>query len=474
MSGSKTSSTPPHKAPWLCKPPASPDLYSRAPFGGVTKVKTTGTTDLKLATERAEAATEQRQCEHRFNFLPCTSEPIGKGKTRSIWVHLNCSVYLQGGSPYYYARSTIDGVTKARTTRTADPKEAMKLAAKFYLERAKQCGRGESAAVKPSQRNDIFNNLTDDYLDKIRTVVCDREWRDRRNHLTSPNGPANYFSGWSAADITTDDIDCCIRHAEEHSTKGKLSPATKKRYISGIRGVLKLAQDRGLIATIPRMPRVKSKDAPRSYFTQSEYRRLCSTAHSLAQRAQKANDARSAAAWHDLGDLLAFLLNTFLRPSEWSYLRQCDVNVIRSGETPHIHFILKAGKTGTRPVASMPSAVKVYDRIVARNGADPDSYLFFNGYSNRATAQEKAGRLFRQLVDETGLRLDPLGRPRTMYCLRHSALGLRLLKAEGLDLVTLARAAGTSVQMIDRFYASHLAPAMQLSALQSSRRRPGA
>lgn len=178
--------------------------------------------------------------------------------------------------------------------------------------------------------------------------------------------------------------------------------------------------------------------------------------------------------WAEMGDLVAFLLNTFLRPSEWPDLFQRDVVVHRSGPTPHLLISLRKGKTGARLVHSMPSAIKVFDRIVARNGADPDAYLFFSRYSNRATAQERAGRLFRQLLDHTGLRADPLGRPRTLYSIRHSALMFRLEKSDGtLDLVTLAKAAGTSVAMLERFYLNHHAPAMKLAALQSFKARKG-
>ena len=47
----------------------------------------------------------------------------------------------------------------------------------------------------------------------------------------------------------------------------------------------------------------------------------------------------------------------------------------------------------------------------------------------------------------------------------------RLLYGEGLDLLTLARNARTSVEMIDRFYASHLEGEMNIAAIQSRKRR---
>ena len=47
----------------------------------------------------------------------------------------------------------------------------------------------------------------------------------------------------------------------------------------------------------------------------------------------------------------------------------------------------------------------------------------------------------------------------------------RLLYGEGLDLLTLARNARTSPEMIDRFYARHLSAEMNIGLLQSKRRK---
>jgi hypothetical protein len=45
----------------------------------------------------------------------------------------------------------------------------------------------------------------------------------------------------------------------------------------------------------------------------------------------------------------------------------------------------------------------------------------------------------------------------------------RLIESQGLDLLTLARNARTSVEMIDRFYAKHLLAEMNVEKLQSQR-----
>ena len=47
----------------------------------------------------------------------------------------------------------------------------------------------------------------------------------------------------------------------------------------------------------------------------------------------------------------------------------------------------------------------------------------------------------------------------------------RLMYGEGMDLLTLARNARTSTEMIDRFYASHLTGEMNIELLQSKRKK---
>jgi ribosomal protein L31E len=53
--------------------------------------------------------------------------------------------------------------------------------------------------------------------------------------------------------------------------------------------------------------------------------------------------------------------------------------------------------------------------------------------------------------------------------LRHTAIMFRLTESKGLDLLSLARAARTSVEMLDRFYAKHLTAEMNVELIQSNR-----
>jgi integrase len=80
------------------------------------------------------------------------------------------------------------------------------------------------------------------------------------------------------------------------------------------------------------------------------------------------------------------------------------------------------------------------------------------------------GFWFKWVMREAGVAsVDALGRDRTLYCLRHTSIMFRLLYGQGIDMLTLARNARTSVQMIERFYASALDGEMNVAMLQSRR-----
>jgi hypothetical protein len=93
-------------------------------------------------------------------------------------------------------------------------------------------------------------------------------------------------------------------------------------------------------------------------------------------------------------------------------------------------------------------------------------------YPNRNTAKERMADRFNELLDVTGLAFDVEGRKRTLYSLRHTALLLRLLEGDNVEILPLARNAGTSPEMLDRFYCSRLEAERKIANLQSFKAQP--
>jgi hypothetical protein len=81
-------------------------------------------------------------------------------------------------------------------------------------------------------------------------------------------------------------------------------------------------------------------------------------------------------------------------------------------------------------------------------------------------------KLFNKILDTTGLKLDRDSHPRVAYSLRHFYICMRLM--EGADVYSVARNCRTSVEMIQKHYASHIKNFIDAAAINTRRprRRP--
>lgn len=67
------------------------------------------------------------------------------------------------------------------------------------------------------------------------------------------------------------------------------------------------------------------------------------------------------------------------------------------------------------------------------------------------------------------IKKGPHGAMCSLYSLRHTAMTFRLISVGNIDLLTLARNARTSVEMIEKFYASTLSAEINIALLHGKR-----
>lgn len=72
-------------------------------------------------------------------------------------------------------------------------------------------------------------------------------------------------------------------------------------------------------------------------------------------------------------------------------------------------------------------------------------------------------KMFQNVLEREGLRLDRDRKTRTSYSLRHTYICMRLL--EGADIYQIAKNCRTSVEMIEKHYAAHLKNTLDASAI---------
>ena len=91
--------------------------------------------------------------------------------------------------------------------------------------------------------------------------------------------------------------------------------------------------------------------------------------------------------------------------------------------------------------------------MTKRHGLEPKNIVF--GKPQR--------ELLNTILDELDLKFDREGHRRTAYSLRHTYICLRLM--EGADIYQIAKNCRTSVEMIEKFYATHIKNTIDVSAI---------
>ena len=270
-------------------------------------------------------------------------------------------------------------------------------------------------------------------------------------------------------------------------TTQDLSTTTISQYLVIVRKLLKLGVRKGFLKETPEMPKVKIAIQPRSMLSVLEYRKVCKAANRLSQtRVQapplKSTEGKRERFWvaprnmflpPDMGWAIRFMVNSFIRPGDLRELKHKHVTVVR-GSSIYLRLKLPKTKKHDKQMVTLQPAVKVYEAALSHHiaegyGGDED-YVFLPAEKDRNYALAVLGFWFKWCVREAGLASnDELGQTRTLYCLRHTSLMFRLLYGQGIDMLTLARNARTSVQMIEKFYASSLDGEMNVRMLQSRR-----
>lgn len=172
-----------------------------------------------------------------------------------------------------------------------------------------------------------------------------------------------------------------------------LSASTISQYMVVVRKLLKMAVRRGLLLEMPESPKVHTKNKPQAMFSVSEYRRLIKTARRLATDRRSAPMVKVEGGarerfWvptkylqlpPDMAWVIAFMVNSFVRPSDIRQLRNKHVEIVR-GENTYLRLNLPESKRHHRPIVTMRPAVRVFEQALSHAQANghgaPDDYVF--------------------------------------------------------------------------------------------------
>jgi integrase len=385
-------------------------------------------------------------------------------KGEIVRIQKGVAIYQVNASPYWYARIRDPSTRRhiVRSTKETSQLRARKVAEELYLSVIRNC----PLAVPKDRTLGYFADelISLEKLKGERGELHKRLWANTSFYLHHKVwGVTQRFNKVDIGTITTTDY---IGYLEWVRTKDNaLKPATMNHLSSAFSKVLKLARDRGALITVPDLPRTSRQDNPRPYFRfhplvakeDDEYKKLLDTAKQMADEEVR---VRETIVTEELHDMIMFLVHSFVRPIETEFyaLKHKHVSII--DDPRGLLLTIADGKTGFRLSNTMPAAVTVYEKIKKRNPdmSRPEDYLFFPQYKNRSSAKRIAQRLFNALLKRCTLKENPIFEYKhSLYSLRHTAICMRLTLSKGrVNIYSLAKNAGTSVNQIERFYARNL------------------
>jgi hypothetical protein len=401
-------------------------------------------------------------------------------------------IYRIRGSRFWQARCFMEGKMYVRSTREIEKTQAIEAAKHFYeslLIRFRQSGQGDLANLdllqkKESDSHYRFQNLAAKALELERGRMLRGElslqfFKALRNRMTKMITP--YFMDKDVRSLNQGNLSEFVNVLQ----KKELSSVTIIQYLQSIRLVFKYAQAADLISAIPSFPKIRLKFQPRGSFTLPEYLLLLRTAKRMSRLSEPEKPAchryraggiftRTESVPREIPWVIGFMVNSFIRPTDLKYIQHKHVDIIQ-GEHLYLRLSLPETKRHSTPIVTLRPAVRIYRHLLAHavsiGKARADDYLFMPHVDDRDAAVVVLSQHFNKILVATGLKHGDLGQERSLYSLRHTAIMFRLLYGKGIDLLTLARNARTSVQMIEEFYASHLTAEMNIGLLQSKRSR---
>jgi len=388
------------------------------------------------------------------------NELVGK----IINIRRGLAIYKVKASPYYRVRVWLPSQQKrlVKTTKATDRVEAVTIAESFLDSLGT---RGFLGEVPQGRTFKFFANklLLNEKARGERSEISARLWKVTKFYLEHKTwGVLRRFAKTDVGSIQTKHYHQYLDWVQEQDPS--LAPATLNHISSTFNKVMKLAQQEGVIDTIPATPRTKRNDKSRSFFRfyplvekdEDEYKLILRTAKAMAEEKVR---VRETIVTDELYDFIMFMVHSFLRPTESEIYALTHRDITIADNPKRLIISIRKGKTGYRISNTMPAAVAVYNRVKLRHEAHTkEDYLFLPAYKVRSNAKRIVQRQFNALLERCDLKHDRFtNMDRTVYSLRHTAICMRIILSEGqVNIFNLAKDAGTSVDQIERFYARNL------------------
>ena len=390
-------------------------------------------------------------------------------------------VYKRENSRYWQCSTFLAGKNRRMTTKEESIDRAKDIAEVWYLGLK---GKHKAGTLKDEK---TFSEAADQFRREFETITegersktyVKGHWRRLKLYLIP------FFGDMGLSEVTPGQL-------QEYRIKRRLDAVEKRgkpparptlhQEIVCLRQVLKTALRHGWLAYLPDLSepyKASGKISHRAWFSPEEYRKLYE-----ATRRRTKNPPRKRWAWscEQLHDFVLFMANTGVRPDEALRLEFRDVTIVDDDATDETILEIEVrGKRGVGYCKSTTGAVQPFKRLLERKRPKMDSNNPDDEDTDAETATAKPTPtdrlfptthhdLFNTILNEEDLKFDREGQRRTAYSLRHTYICLRLM--EGADIYQIAKNCRTSVEMIEKYYASHIKTSLDAAAINVRRVKP--
>jgi hypothetical protein len=354
-------------------------------------------------------------------------------------------VFLRPRSSFYQAETFIDGRKARKSLRTDRLPTAFKLAIDWHKRLLKEARATPSRKLDRLASNPTLAELYESWrltLTESKDTYAAAKW--------NPIEP--YWRTIEVADVTAATFRNFYQWRKRRKTPQGTVPKNHSIHkgVMVIRQVLKYAIEEGHLATLPPIPKVGQIEAnPRPWLTESEWQHLRAVSQ---RRIKKATNARTKQQRIDCDHFMRFMVASCGRVDEIRCIRfrDCRYRVAKGKRVDDVLLVTVTGKRGTRDLVADFDAVNVINERSIGTGRQANDLVF----------PEHHRDAFRELLDAAKLRRDKWGNLRNFKSLRATAISRQVLA--GKDLLFIARNAGTSLAMIDTFYARRLSAEMHI------------
>lgn len=369
------------------------------------------------------------------------------------------NLYKRDNSSYWQCGAFLAGKYRRKSTKEESLALAKDVAEDWYLTLVGKQKRGELRYEKP------FKEAAEQFIREYEIIThgqrnekyVEMQEMRLRVHVIP------FFGEMGLSEVTAGKVQEYRIHRHEQAMEKYGKPparSTLHQEIVALRQALKTAVRHGWLDRLPDLSepyKASSKITHRAWFSPEEYKKLY---EATRRRAKKPTRERYAWESEQLHDYVLFMANTGLRPDEAKRLEYRDVEIAEDWDTGEVILEIEVrGKRGIGFCKSTKGAVEPFKRLKERNKPQPNDRLFPKTHRD----------LLNTILEEEGLKFDREGQRRTAYSLRHTYICLRLM--EGADIYQIAKNCRTSVEMIEKYYASHIKNRLDAAAINVRRKK---